>query len=81
MLKHLAAARRPTTITALALSALISMTSQDAIAQRRPAKPVSAPVTNSRMKGIWESVSYNQYTSSRPGSAGSRARAAQYSRR
>ena len=60
MLKHLAAARRPTTITALALSALISMTSQDAIAQRRPAKPVSAPVTNSRMKGIWESVSYNQ---------------------
>ena len=59
MLKHLAA-RSATPITALVLAALISMPTQNAVAQRRPAKPVSAPVTSSRMKGIWESVSYNQ---------------------
>jgi photosystem II stability/assembly factor-like uncharacterized protein len=60
MLQRLTARIRALPITALALSASVSITSHDAIAQRRPAKPVSAPLTNSRMKGIWESVSYNQ---------------------
>lgn len=59
MLKHFAA-RHAMPFTALVLAALISTPAQNAIAQRRPPKPVSAPVTSSRMKGIWESVSYNQ---------------------
>ena len=60
MLKHLAVGRQAMPIAALVLSALISVSSQDAMAQRGRAKPVSAPGTSARTKGIWESVSYNQ---------------------
>ncbi len=60
MLKHLAAGRHATPIAALILTALISVSSQDAVAQRGRAKPISAPGTSARSKGIWESVSYNQ---------------------
>jgi len=62
MLQRLVALTRAPAITALVLIASVSIASQDATAQRRPVKPVSAAVvsSNSRVKGIWESVSYNQ---------------------
>ena len=62
MLKRLAALARALPITAAILSVAIIAFAQIASAQRRPNKPTPSPTTSSssRMKGIWESVSYNQ---------------------
>ena len=70
MLKRLEVARRTRAVTrydsfslaAVILTAALATVAPDAIAQRRPPRPVSSSAisSSSRMKGIWEPVNYNQ---------------------
>jgi len=68
MLKRLEVVRRTRAVmhcSSLSLSiailpAALAIVAPDAIAQRRPATPVSSNATSPRMKGIWEPVNYDQ---------------------